>query len=1365
MAKKGKPIGSIGGVLTLDGTQFGNTLDEITRGIKLAESAMKTNMKILGDAGKSYDGLSQHAKDLEVVMEGQRKKVEELTKRHKESSEKYGENSKQAQNLAVQVNKATEKYTLYERQLNNTKKEMAYASTEINKLSQEMKDNEKETNSQVTALKRAGDEAGAMEVNQKGLARQVSLSKQAVEEQRKVVERLSKEFGENSTETLDAKNALAKLERQADSSQREFKALGNSVEDAGSSSKKLDMSESMTPTEKGLGALTEGLGGFKGMLKGGFYLAGIQAVKNEIVDIVKGISDASQSFRDFKAQLGLADKATGDLVNTASTIYSEGFGESLDEVQESLVTVKQLLPNLDNGSLKQMATDALAFSKATGSDLNESLRGAVNMVKNFKISGTEAFDYLNKGAQTGLNISDELADNMTEYSQVLYQMGFTAKDTMGVLNNGLQNGAFNLDKVNDFVKEFGISLNDGRIEENLGSFSQGTQELFVQYRNGEATAKDVMMSLISDLENMKNKQDEATLASNIWSALGEDNALQVVESLNDVNHQYDNVDNSAKNVADNVKDISPWEILKRNTTTAFTDIGVAIAPLGNKLGENILQGAQSLKAKLKPTMDGIKGIIYEFAGNDDQKKQGHDILAKLMPEASIKKVESAINQVKKAMDIVKNAISATFISLTPIFDSIIKTLFPMLMPIFKKIGDAISSIFSEIKRFWDENGKQFIEAFKNFLVFIQPVLKIVVDVISSFVDSVVGFIHGILGVIQGAIKVFTGLFTGDFKKMWEGIKQIFFGAIEAIWNWINISFIGRITKGIGGFGTSVKTIIKNMWTAVKGFFTGGIGSAIGSTANFVKSIGSRIGSMATSAKNIVKGMWTGIKNFFVSGINSAVGSTVNFIKNIGSHLGSMGMNAKNIVSSMWSGIKNFFSNGISGIVNKVKALPKMMGDGIRNGGDALKNALVGMWEGAVKGISAPVNMVIGGANWILDKFGSKNKIQEWHPYAKGTDGHKGGHAIVNDGAGAELIQMPDGRMFLPQGKNVLIPNAPRGMKVLPAEQTAKIMGRSTPTFAYKNGIGDFFGGMWDGVKQTASNVKDFALDIFDYAKNPAKLVSTVVDKFVNFNGLSGVFLDMGKGLVDTAKNSMFGWVKNLFAEDEKKNSAPAGTGVERWRGTVKKALGMVGLPVNDAYTNAWLSQIQTESGGNEKAVQGGYTDINTITGDLAKGLVQVIGATFEAFKMPGHNDRMNGLDNLLAGMRYAMSRYGKEGMLQVIGHGHGYENGGIISMPQFASIAENGAEAIIPLAQAKRSRAVQLLNKTANYLGVGTTGSNASVEAKLDKLIQLMAMLVTKSEPITVNQYLEQAPQMTERELQQEAKRQLIDLVRGFKPA
>lgn len=797
--------------------------------------------------------------------------------------------------------------------------------------------------------------------------------------------------------------------------------------------------------------------------------------------------------------------------------------------------------------------------------------------------------------------------------------------------------------------------------------------------------------------------------------------LQVVESLNDVNEQYDNVNGTAKNVADNVKDISPWEILKRNTTTAFTDVGVAIAPLGNKLGENILKGAQRLKTKLKSTMDGIKGIIFEIAGNDDQKKQGHDILAKLMPETSVKKVESAIGKVKQGMDVVKNAISATFKSLSPIFNSLVKTLIPMLMPIIKKIGSAISEIFGEIKSFWNENGKQFIEAFKNFLVFIQPVLKIVVDILSSFVDSVIGFIHGVLNIIQGAIKVFTGMFTGDFKKMWEGIKQMFFGAIETLWNWINISFIGRITKGIGGFGTGIKAIIKNMWSGIKGFFTGGIGSA--------------------------------------------VSSTLNFIKNIGSHLGNMGTSAKNVVKGMWSGIKSFFSNGVTGIVDKVKGLPKMMGDGIRNGGDALKKALVGMWEGAVKGISAPVNMVIGGANWILGKFGSKNKIEEWHPYANGTDGHKGGHALVNDGAGAELIQMPDGRMYLPRGKNVFIPNAPKGMKVLPAEQTAQVMGYTTPTFAYKNGIGDFFGGIWNGVKQTASNVKDFALDIFDYAKNPAKLVSTVVDKFVNFDGLSGIFLDMGKGLVSTAKNTMFGWVKNLFAEDEKNSATPAGTGVERWRGTVKKALGMVGLPVNDAYTNAWLSQIQTESGGNEKAVQGGYTDINTITGDLAKGLVQVIGATFEAFKMPGHNDRMNGLDNLLAGMRYAMGRYGKEGMLQVIGHGHGYENGGIVSFPQFASIAENGAEAIIPLAQAKRSRAVQLLNKTANYLGVSTTGSNTSIEDNLDKLIQLMVMLVTKSEPITVNQYLEQAPQMTERELQQEAKRQLTDLVRGFKPA
>lgn len=295
---------------------------------------------------------------------------------------------------------------------------------------------------------------------------------------------------------------------------------------------------------------------------------------NVAIDKFKEMSTAAEkSLNNLQVKTGMSTEAVGALKDEMYDIYKNNFGDSLTDVADKMALVTQNINESDPEKIKEITQNAIGLSDAFGSDFEENLRGVNGLMTNMGLTADEAFDLIAKGSQNGLDKTHELADNIAEYSQIWGQAGFTAQEMFSVLQNGVDSGAYNLDKVNDLVKEISISIIDGRISENIESFSEKTQQIFESFENGGATQREVFDSIIDDLSNTTNLAEQLATASTNWSALGEDNAMSVITALNNVNDTYKDVSGTMQEIND----------------IQYEDVGSQVQALGRQFEVDILQ--------------------------------------------------------------------------------------------------------------------------------------------------------------------------------------------------------------------------------------------------------------------------------------------------------------------------------------------------------------------------------------------------------------------------------------------------------------------------------------------------------------------------------------------------------------------------------------------------------------------------------------------------------------------------------------------------------------------------------------------------------------------------------------------------------
>ncbi|MCG0908806.1 peptidase M23 [Lactiplantibacillus plantarum] len=452
---------------------------------------------------------------------------------------------------------------------------------------------------------------------------------------------------------------------------------------------------------------------------------------------------------------------------------------------------------------------------------------------------------------------------------------------------------------------------------------------------------------------------------------------------------------------------------------------------------------------------------------------------------------------------------------------------------------------------------------------------------------------------------------------------------------------------------------------------------------------------------------TGVGGFFgdilssvtsgISGVTSWVGKKVNGLE-------KFFKTAENIIAHPVKSLENLFSwssKGVSGVISNI-------GKGLFNG---VEKQAKTWWSTLWGGVSDSLDSGASSSTLVnaMEKYGATNK------YVYGAEGPS-----AFDCSGLVEYTLKKLGISFPRTSGEQYKASKHVSDPKPGDLVFFGPGGSDHVGVY-TGNGEFYSAENEKDGMGISKVHGGGYGSFaGYGRVPGLSDSTGSDKSSKSSGLLGTI----KKQVGSGFWKFISKLADMFGDGGSSN--PGGSGVQRWKPDVIKALKKNGFEASASQVSAWMKVIARESNGDPSVVNN--WDANARMGIPSKGLVQTIQPTFDAYKFPGHNNPLNGYDDLLAGIHYMKAKYGSgaSAFARVSGP-EGYENGGIINTNQLIEVAEhNKPEMVLPLTN--KSRANQLISQASQVVNgnndsqVALTGSESN--DKLDKLIGLMSAIL-----------------------------------------
>nr|DAO55261.1 MAG TPA: tail tape measure [Caudoviricetes sp.] len=1068
-----RPIGNMKFGVGFDGLDESlTTLDKLNRAIKQTESAMKTNISTMEKGNKTASDYARTEEDLSKAFELQARKIALLEKRKADQIKTYGSESAAVAKTTDAINKASTKYNQYSREIDKNKQAHIIASSGVDKYSKAIKNNESAMKDEVSALRSAGDKVGAYKVQKQGLLKQEELTTKAIKAQENVVKQMSKEFGENSTQVESAKEKLETYKRQQQITSKQIDGTNKGLKESSNAFRGLnnEMSKSEPASKKAVSSLGKVTSGL------GTMLGGIGKVVGK-VGLGALLTVGNKAFNAVSSNVDSAIKRIDTLANSSRAFQNMGF--DADKTAKAMKNISKAIEGLPT-ALDDSVSNVQLLAASTGDlDLSVDIYKALNdAILGF---GGDANMANNAIVQLSQSFSNGKVDAQTWNSMINSGLGPTlnalAKQmgkTTGELKEGLSEGKIS---VTDFQKAL-IKMD----KEGGG----GLKSL-------EQIAKDSTKGISTSIANAKTAMVRGTaeLIKSVDAMLANMNLPTISEFITNAGT---NMENFMKKIAAVLPEIAKnfgW------VGKVFDGIKEIVA--------NVMDEVDAFIFNFKNGFTQMVDFVKKVWSGDVQSNDYYLLRLAGLDYETIWKIEDFIKVFKEKAETF-GAYVQGFWKLFSNDEATSLQGYSMLRTL-GMTQDQITGLETAV-----ENTKKFLSGLKDVVLDLADVALYNLNqefstLYKFFMEDVVPDLLPIMESWTQSFKRMSDMFsdTGEsangFKTVivvaWKIMEDRFKGLwiiVKTIMIAIQIT-IETVTAAIAGILNTFGLIITGQWSRAW---------------DEIKKTGERIWAA----------IWGGIKNTFLGKILITLGEF--YERN------------KKIFEGIWETITGIMF-AVPGFVYDIfTKVPQRMVEAIKGGKNSVVAAFKEVFNAALRAIGKPVNGIIKGASWVLEKLGAE-PLTEWDvpQYAKGTPnaGHPGGPMMVNDGRGAEMVIRPNGQAYIPEGRNVVL-NEGKGTHVLTAEETAQLQGSKAPKYRYKKGT-NFFGNMWNSVKKVAGNVgntlKNVVGDVWDFISDPGALARKVLGGLDVLGGLTKYPLQVGKGILSKATSALTQKITDLFS--------------------------------------------------------------------------------------------------------------------------------------------------------------------------------------------------------------------------------------------